>query len=561
MVDLNLDADTQLVTVTDPDPTVSVLWDKAVQQAVINTSPGPTVASRAYSLMHTAIFDAWAAYDPVAIATTFGDDWQRPELKNTDANKQKAMSYAAYEVVSDLFPGEIRIFDRLMADFDYDLDPTTSSLLTTPEGIGNLAADSILKSHYDDGSNQLGDNSLGDLGVPYSDISGYEYINSDEDHIENLDLWTPENIAVDEEPQLQQFLTPHWGDVTPFAEESGELLPPPPEPFLLVEGTTDLESSTITLENSTTVDIDKSLIGTVINPEFIAQAEEVVEYSANLTDEQKLIAEFWEDGGGTSNPPGTWMTFGQYVSARDDHTLDEDAQLFFMLGNAVCDAGIATWQAKSSYNYARPVRTIRELGKLGLIGEYDESLDGYAINAWQPGRGTQKILATDFVTYQTPGSHPSPPFAEYTSGHSAFSAAAAEVLKLATGSDKFGASVTFKRGESRFEPLLTPVEDVTLKWSTFKEAADEAGRSRLYGGIHFTDGDLNGRTLGEQVGSAVYDQAQFYINGGVSQKPLMCGNWFGDNWSVDLKIFVTLDNFAIPSIKQSLSDYIKQLFD
>ena len=561
MVDLNLDADTQLVTVTDPDPTVSVLWDKAVQQAVINTSPGPTVASRAYSLMHTAIFDAWAAYDPVAIATTFGDDWQRPELKNTDANKQKAMSYAAYEVVSDLFPGEIRIFDRLMADFDYDLDPTTSSLLTTPEGIGNLAADSILKSHYDDGSNQLGDNSLGDLGVPYSDISGYEYINSDEDHIENLDLWTPENIAVDEEPQVQQFLTPHWGDVTPFAEESGELLPPPPEPFLLVEGTTDLESSTITLENSTTVDIDKSLIGTVINPEFIAQAEEVVEYSANLTDEQKLIAEFWEDGGGTSNPPGTWMTFGQYVSARDDHTLDEDAQLFFMLGNAVCDAGIATWQAKSSYNYARPVRTIRELGKLGLIGEYDESLDGYAINAWQPGRGTQKILATDFVTYQTPGSHPSPPFAEYTSGHSAFSAAAAEVLKLATGSDKFGASVTFKRGESRFEPLLTPVEDVTLKWSTFKEAADEAGRSRLYGGIHFTDGDLNGRTLGEQVGSAVYDQAQFYINGGVSQKPLMCGNWFGDNWSVDLKIFVTLDNFAIPSIKQSLSDYIKQLFD
>ena len=255
------------------------------------------------------------------------------------------------------------------------------------------------------------------------------------------------------------------------------------------------------------------------------------------------------------------MTFGQYVSARDDHTLDEDAQLFFMLGNAVCDAGIATWQAKSYYNYARPVRTIRELGKLGLIGEYDDSLGGYAINAWQPGVGTQKILATDFVTYQTPNSHPSPPFAEYTSGHSAFSAAAAEILRLTTGSDEFGASVTFKRGESRFEPDLTPEEEVTLKWSTFKEAADEAGRSRLYGGIHFTDGDLNGRTLGEQVGSAVYDQAQFYINGGVSQKPLMCGNWFGDNWSVDLKIFVTLDNFAIPSIKQSLSDYIKQLFD
>ena len=68
MVDFYLEADTQLVTIEDPDPTVSVLWDKAVQQAVINTNPEPTVASRAYSLMHTAVFDAWAAYDPMAIA-------------------------------------------------------------------------------------------------------------------------------------------------------------------------------------------------------------------------------------------------------------------------------------------------------------------------------------------------------------------------------------------------------------------------------------------------------------------------------------------------------------
>ena len=338
--------------------------------------------------------------------------------------------------------------------------------------------------------------------------------------------------------------------MTPFAEESGELLPPPPEPFLLVEGQTDLEAKTITLEDGTMVDIDRSKVGTIINPEFIAQAEEVIAYSANLTDEQKLIAEFWEDGGGTSFPPGTWMTFGQYVSVKDDHTLDEDAQLFFMLGNAVYDAGIASWQAKSSYNYARPVRTIRELGKLGLIGEYDESLGGYAIEAWQPGQGTQKILATDFVTYQTPGSDPSPPFAEYTSGHSAFSAAAAEILKLATGSDEFGASVTFEPESSRFEPGLTPEEEITLEWSTFSEAADEAGLSRLYGGIHFTDGDEYGRWLGREVGSAVYKEAQFYINGGEQEKPLMCGSWFGDNWSVDLRIVLS----EVPSLNLSTLD-------
>ena len=90
-------------------------------------------------------------------------------------------------------------------------------------------------------------------------------------------------------------------------------------------------------------------------------------------------------------------------------------------------------------------------------------------------------------------SDPSPPFAEYTSGHSAFSAAAAEVLRLATGSDEFAASVTFEPESSRFELGLTPNEAVTLEWDTFSEAADEAGISRLYGGIHFADGDLNGR--------------------------------------------------------------------
>ena len=116
------------------------------------------------------------------------------------------------------------------------------------------------------------------------------------------------------------------------------------------------------------------------------------------------------------------------------------------------------------YDYARPVRTIRELGELGLIGAFDSALDGYVIDAWTPGGGTQTILAKDFLTYQTPGSDPSPPFAEYTSGHSAFSSAGAEILRLFTESDSFGASISFETGESRFEPSITPAASVTLSW-------------------------------------------------------------------------------------------------
>ncbi|WP_407061215.1 DUF6851 domain-containing protein [Acaryochloris thomasi] len=518
--ELILDPVTQLVTVDDDSPTVSVLWDRAVQLAVINGAPGPTVASRAYGMLHTAMFDAWAAYDPVAIATQLGDDLQQSASANTVENKTEAMSYAAYRVLTDLFPEEIASFDALMAELGFDPSNTTTDT-TTAAGIGNVSAEALLEFRRTDGSNQLGNDPNGTLGTPYSDNSGYTPFNNTGESID-IERWTPESVPIDaapgEELRTQQFLTPQWGDVTPFSLDSGDQLrPEAPEPFLVdgVGGTVDLEAKTITLADGTVLPISKDLIGTVINPGFIEQAERVVEVSANLTDEEKLVAEFWEDGGGTSFPPGTWMTFGQFVSARDNNSLDTDAQLFFGLGNAVFDAGVTTWEAKTFYDYARPVRAIRDLGELGLIGEFDADLGGFAVDAWAgPGEGTQRILATDFITYQTPGTDPSPPFAEYTSGHSAFSASGAEILKLFTGSDSFGGSVTFAPGESRFEPGLTPGDETTLDWNTFTTAADEAGISRIYGGIHFDDGDLNGRALGRQVGRSVLDQTLLFINGG-----------------------------------------------
>ena len=518
MANLTVNPDTQLVSVVDPGPTVSVLWDRAIQEAVIAAAPGPTIASRAFGMMHTAIFDAWAAYDSKAIATQLGDHLQRPEIEVTAENKQEAVSYAAYRVARDLFPEQTAIFDALMEELGYDPDRNTLDV-ATPAGVGNISAQTLLEFRYGDGSNQLGKDRSD--GSSYSDITGYQPPNNP-DEITGLDLWTPEYVPIDDpNAPVQEFLTPQWGNVTPFALESGsQYRPSAPEPFLLIDGEVDLNAKSIVLADGTVLKTDRSLIGAVINPRFIEQTNRVIEYSSNLSDEQKLVAEFWEDGGGTSFPPGTWMTFGQFVSARDEHTLDDDVKLFFSLGNAVFDAGIATWETKTFYNYARPVRTIRALGELGLVGKFDSQLGGYAIESWQPGEGKKTILATDYLTYQTPGGDPSPPFAEYTSGHSAFSAAGAEVLQLYTGSDDFNADVSFEPGESRFEPNLTPEETVTLTWATFSEAADEAGISRLYGGIHFEDGDFNGRILGRQVGNTVFEKAQFYINGGAKTKSL-----------------------------------------
>jgi hypothetical protein len=538
---LQVGADAQTVTVNDVDPTVSVVWNRVVQEAVVSTEAapvGPTVASRAYAMMHTAMYDAWATFDATAERVSFdaeGDDAALAAAAaglTGEAAKIAAMSHAAFAVLSALFPDMTETFETVMRE-RYGLDPAEDGLAAE---IGRDAASDLLALRLADGSNQAG-GYAGD----------YAPVNPNPLEVVDIARWTPESVPIDPEDASpeQSFLTPQWMAVEGFAlpetadgaTDFDAIRPVAPEPFFAAgfEGSVlDMAAGAITLSAAAeiegvayaageTVAVSKALIGTVINPGFIAQAEQVVEISAGLTDEEKIIAEFWEDGGGTPFPPGTFMSFGEFVSARDGHSLEDDAKLFMALGSAVFDAGIAAWEAKVEYDYVRPVRAIRDLGELGLIGEWgvDEITgeEGWVIEAfggWDPetgeGRGTSTILAENFVTYQRPGGDPSPPFAEYVSGHSSFSAAGAEVLRLFTGSDAFGGSVTFAPGSTLFDHAV-PYEETTLAWDTFTEAADEAGISRLYGGIHFEDGDLNGRTLGRTVGEAAFETAALFWNG------------------------------------------------
>ena len=510
----------QGVSIVNEDPTISVIWDNAAQEAIADAGQGPTASAYQFALLHTAIYDAWSAYNETAISSTTGDDaLQVSGEENTEANKIESISYAAYQTLSTLLPEQQAIFAEVLNELG--LDPNNASTdPSTAAGLGNLTAEALLESRANDGSNALGDDPNGD-GTPFSDTTGFTTPNTP-DNVVDIEIFTLENTPINNDPladdTAQSALTPQFGDVDSFSLESGDQFRPDgPEGFLVegLEAEVDFQAGTITLEDGSVVEISRELIGEVINPGFIEQAEDIIDVSANLTDEQKLIAEFWEDGPGTSFPPGNGQAFGQFVSARDNNTLDEDVELFFSLGNSQLDSAIAAWDSKYAFNYARPLRAIRELGRQGLIGEFNEDLDGFAIEAYAgPGLDTQTILAEDFITYQFGPDDASPPFPEYVSGHSTFSAAAAEVLQLSTGSDDFGASVSFDPGSSRFEPGLTPGGPITLEYDTFTDFADESGISRIYGGIHFEDGDLDGRQLGREVGQAAFDRAQFFINGG-----------------------------------------------
>ena len=135
------------------------------------------------------------------------------------------------------------------------------------------------------------------------------------------------------------------------------------------------------------------------------------------------------------------------------------------------------------------------------------------MRAWGgPLQGTRSMDGADWLPYQAP-TFPTPAFPEYSSGHSTFSAAGAETLRLFTGSDRFGGWVTFPAGSSKFEPGAVPAADMTLRWATFSDAANQAGLSRRYGGIHFEQADLDGRAAGRHVARLAWAKAQSYVDG------------------------------------------------
>jgi hypothetical protein len=151
-------------------PTVVVQWNNAILNAIVATSTPPTVAARALAIVHTAMYDAWAVYDPVAIGT---QPTSPRQANGSQDDKTQAISYAAYETLLDLFPTQKAAFDAVMQNLGFD--PTLrSGNPMTPEGVGTFAATAILTFRHEDGSNQLGD--LGS-SVPYSDYTGYTAVN------------------------------------------------------------------------------------------------------------------------------------------------------------------------------------------------------------------------------------------------------------------------------------------------------------------------------------------------------------------------------------------------
>jgi len=281
----------------------------------------------------------------------------------------------------------------------------------------------------------------------------------------------------------------------------------------------------------------------------------------------RLLAEFWADGPASETPPGHWNTVANHLSDEPDFErrlygmgdeldpLAWDVHVYFALNGAVHDAAIAAWELKREHLTARPITLIRTLGARGqrtnvdgpsyhseglplvdnLIevitpessapGQRHAHLSRYvgeiAVRSWRGEPGDRKnevggvgwIRAVEWIPYQR-RTFVTPAFPGFVSGHSTFSRSAAEVLTELTGSPYFPGGIggyTLEPGWLTFEK--GPTATVELQWATFYDAADQAGQSRLWGGIHVYQDDFGGRTIGSQIGMQAVELAKKYYEG------------------------------------------------
>lgn len=279
----------------------------------------------------------------------------------------------------------------------------------------------------------------------------------------------------------------------------------------------------------------------------------------------RVLAQFWANGPNAETPPGHWFAILNYVNDQPGlvkkfngkgpvmSDLEWDVKAYLVLGGALHDAAVAAWGIKGWYDGVRPISALRYMAGLGqstdkklpryhpagipllpgrielvkkgdtLAGPKNEHLNKIKFYAWKgpfsvedtvnQTAGVGWILAENWYPYQLK-TFVTPPFAGYVSGHAAFARSAAEALTLLTGDEYFpgGLAVFPINANSSFLRLEKgPSVDIALQWATYRDAADQASLSRIWGGVNAPFDDIPGRLVGAKVGTAAFHRAKGYF--------------------------------------------------
>lgn len=577
----------------DPSWSVARVWDEAILDAIRRDFPAPTVHARNLFHLSAGMYDAWAAFDPIADGYFVAEDHAATDVQ---AAREEAMSFAAYRILRHRYATSMNAaetlaqLDATMTALCYPVN-VTATAGDRPAELGNRIAATILAFGLTDGSNE----EEGYRSPDYVPVNLPLIVNRPEIEMVDPNRWQPLALEFQETQNgqalpdaVQSVVTPHWGHVASFglmANPAGLPLDPGAPPRLGDPETeaawkataVDIIRRSAALDPSDGVLVDISPASTgdnrlglddgtgySVNP---ATGEPYAPQLVPLADHARALSEYWADGPKSETPPGHWNKIANQVADTPGFAhriggqgplvdrLEWDVKTYFALNGALHDAAVAAWGAKGHYDTARPISMIRYMASKGqstnrrlpsyhaeglplvkgLIeavtressrpGRRHEALREHvgevAIKAWRGNpadpetetAGVGWILATTWVPYMKP-TFVSPAFPGYVSGHSTFSRAAAEVLTSLTGSAFFpGGLWEWAVAPGALEVEAGPSVEIRLQAATYYDAADQAGISRLWGGIHPGIDDGPGRLTGSQCGKIAWSLAQTYFMG------------------------------------------------
>jgi PAP2 superfamily len=415
------DAGGQQVT-TDTSVTrgdVIVAWNQTMLDAIQMTMDTLGLSTRTMAMVPAAMYDAVDAIDQ--FGTVFQVSVSASETQG--ASPEAAASEVAYDVLSSLIPQERPLYDATLAESLSDIPDgaaKTAGLL-----VGDTVAAGILAWRSDDGSN---------VEVPY--VPGTA-----------PGEWRPTP------PDYTVAWGPNWGQVTPFAIPSTQQFLPPPPPAL----NSPAYAAALNLTES---------LG--------------AKNSSTRTPRDTQIGDFWAyDVAGMGPPPVHFYQIADDVALQQHNTLDQNARLFALVGVAMGDAGVVTWDAKYKYDRWRPITAIRDANQ-------DSNSATVADPTWTPLGSPGDGVRANFT----------PAFPSYVSGHAAFGAALFTTLANFYGTNQ----MMFTIG-SQEEPGI----DETF--NSFSAAAEQNAMSRIYLGIHFIFDETDGITEGDAIGNYIYQHA------------------------------------------------------
>ncbi len=608
---------------------IARVWNERALAAIRQDTPHPPGQARNYFGFSVCMYDAWAAYDPVAVGYVYRGKHTAADIP---AARSNALSYAVYRLMKERHAfsrtasATLAADDALMTSLGYDISDNSRDT-STPTGVGNTIYDAVSLWFSNDGSR-------GTNGTPYplanppvsypdfpaGDPRAYSYVNpplavalagitdgfghtvADINHWQRLQIVNTIDQNGFPQGPIQSYLGAQWNDARPFSlartDSTRPWIDPGPPPYF--GGATHAQfvrevvavltaSSHLTPDDPTIMDISPATYGNnsldfagdygngnfdIYDGHGYANNPVTgLPYTPNLVkrgDFARVLAEFWADGPNSETPPGHWNVLANYLA---DHPLtvkriggvgpvvdplEWDVKMYFALNAALHDAACACWAAKRDYDGWRPISAVRYLGGLGqstspglpsynpnglpLITNVIELVTTSSVDSGRharltPGKiavlswpgppadpvnhhsGVKWIHADTWIPYQRTN-FVTPAFPGYFSGHSTFSRSAAELLAAFTGSPYFpGGLGTYSNYVLGFEN--GPSSPLTLQWATYYDAADQAGISRIWGGIHPPIDNLAGRRAGAQIGKDVWALVSKYWDGSVTNTPVM----------------------------------------